>query len=62
MSQYFHKPFRSFGRNINPIQDPGGGGGQKAPPTSFYPVTSTNVGISPKNFPTFSFDPFDILA
>ena len=33
-------------------------GSQKAPPTSFSPVTSTNVGISPKNFLTFSFNPF----
>ena len=31
---------------FNPIQD---GGGEKSPPrpTSFYPVTSTNVGIGP---------------
>ena len=34
---------------INLIQD--GRGGKKAPPpTSFSPVTSTNVGISPKLF------------
>ena len=33
---------------INPIQD--GGGDQKGPPTSFYPVTSTKVGISNQNF------------
>ena len=34
--------------HFNPIQD-GGGGWQKAPPppTSFSPVTSTNVGIVP---------------
>ena len=32
------------------------------PPTSFSPVTSTNVGISPKNFLTFSFDPFATLV
>ena len=33
--------------DINPIQD--GGGGKKSPPrpTSFSPVTSTNVGIGP---------------
>ena len=30
-------------RKINLIQD---GGGKKAPPTSFSPVTSSNVGIS----------------
>ena len=29
---------------LNTIQDGGwGGGGQKGPPTSFFPVTSTNV-------------------
>ena len=28
----------------NTIQD---GGGKKAPPTSFSPVTSTNIGITP---------------
>ena len=43
---------------INPIQDEGGGGWQKGPPTSFSPVTSTNVGLSPKNFLTFSFNTF----
>ena len=32
----------------NPIQD--GEGGQKGPPTSFSPITSTSVGISPKTF------------
>ena len=30
----------------------------KRPPTSFSPVTSANIGISPKNFLTFSFNPF----
>ena len=44
--------------NINPIQD----GGKKAPSTSFSPVTSTNVGISPQNFLTFSFNPFSTLV
>ena len=38
------------------------GGGQKGPPTSFSPVTSTNVRISPQNFLTFSFNPFDRLV
>ena len=42
---------------INPIQDLGGGG-QKDPPKSFSPVTSTNVGLSPQNFLTFSFNTF----
>ena len=32
-------------------------GCQKEPPTSFSAVTSTNVGISLKNFWTFSFNP-----
>ena len=36
----------------------GGGGVKKVPPTNFSPVTSTNVGISPQNFLTFSFNPF----
>ena len=39
-----------------------GGGGQKGPPTSFFPVTSTNVGIGPYNFLTFSFNPFATLV
>ena len=39
-----------------------GEGGKKAPATSFPPVTSTNVIISPKNFLDFSFDPFDTLV
>ena len=37
-------------------------GGQKGPPTSFSPVNSTNVGISPQNLLTFSFNPFAILV
>ena len=47
---------------FNPIQDPGVGGGQKGPPTSFVPVTSINVGIVPQNFLTFSFNPFATLV
>ena len=40
---------------LNPIQDGGGGGGgggpkSPAPPTSFSPVTPTNVEFSPKTF------------
>ena len=52
-------------RNINPIQD--GEEGQKYPPpplphpTSFPPVTSTNVRRSPQKFLTFSFNPFVTL-
>ena len=40
----------------------GWGGGAKRLSTSFSPVTSTNVRISPKNFLTFSFNPFDRLV
>ena len=36
----------------------GGGGSKKALLTSFPPVTSTNVVISPKNIFTFGFNPF----
>ena len=48
---------------INPIQDRlGGGGAKRSPPlTSFSPVTSTNLGFGPKNFLTFSFNPFATL-
>ena len=45
--------------SFNAIQD---GGGAKDSPTSFSPVTPTNVRISPKNFLTFSFNPFDTLV
>ena len=48
-----------FVGSFNPIQD--WGGGAKRPPTSFSPVTSTNVGISPENFLSFSFNPFVTL-
>ena len=37
-------------------------GGQKGSPTSFSPVTSTNLEISPQNFLTFSFNPFATLV
>ena len=45
---------------LNPIQDRG----QKDPSTSFFPVTSTNVGIGPQNFFSFSFsfNPFATLV
>ena len=42
----------------NPIQD---GVGAKMPPTSFSPVTSTNVRICPQNFLTFGYNPFAIF-
>ena len=46
---------------FNPILD--GGSGQKATPlSSFPPVTSTKVRISPQNFLTFSFNPFATLV
>ena len=50
---------------FNPIEDGGRGGGrQKAPlpPTSFSPVISTNAKFGPKNFLTFSVNPFDTLV
>ena len=31
-------------------------------PTSYSPITYTNVGVSPKNFLTFSFNPFATLV
>ena len=39
-------------------------GGKKPPPfpTSFFPVTSKNVGISLKNYLTSSFNPFATLV
>ena len=37
------------------------GGGKKSP-SDFSPVTSTNMGISLKNFLTFSFNPFTTLV
>ena len=49
----------SIKSNINPIQDEGA---KKALPTSFFPVTSTNVGIDTYNFLTFSFNPFATLV
>ena len=39
-----------------------GGWGKKVPPTSFSPVTSTNVGFSPQNLLAFSFNPFATLV
>ena len=37
-------------------------GAKKATPTSFNPVTSTKIGISPQNFLTFSFNHFSTLV
>ena len=39
----------------------GAGAKRPPPPTHFFPGTSTNVGISPKNFLTFSFNAFATL-
>ena len=36
----------------------GWGRGKKAPPTNFFPITSTNIRISPQTFLNFSFNPF----
>ena len=47
---------------FNPIQDGGGGGAKRSPPTSFSPVTSTKVGISHQNFLTLGFNPFTTMA
>ena len=46
-------------KSFHPVQD---GGGKKVPPTSFPPITSTNVGIRPQSFLTFSFNPFATLV
>ena len=48
---------------LNPIQDGGGrgGGDKKATATSFSSVTSANVGISPQNILTFTFNLFTTL-
>ena len=45
---------------LNPIQDDRGF--KKVPLTSFPPVTSANIEISPQNFMTFSFNPFATLV
>ena len=49
--------------DLNPIQDRGWGTKSPPPyPTSFFPLTSTNIGISSKNFLTFSFELFATLV
>ena len=47
-----------IGLLFNRIQD----WGSKRSPTSFSPVTSTNVGFSVQNLPTFNFNPFVTLV
>ena len=49
----------TFPEYINPTQDIGGG--TEKPPTSFYPVTSPNVGVTPQNFLTYNFHPSETL-
>ena len=50
-SQNLFQEIFVFLYNLNPIHDEEEGrGGQKGPHTSFSPVTSTNVGTSPKTF------------
>ena len=44
--------------HFNPIHDGVGGWCGKRPSTSFSPVTSTNVGINPQSFQTFSFQTY----
>ena len=44
------------------VENTRGGVLQKDPPTSSSSVTSPNVGISPQNFLTFSFNPFATLV
>ena len=47
---------------FNPVQDRDAEvGEQKGSPTNFSPVTSKNVGLSPQNFLSFSFNPFVTL-
>ena len=47
---------------INLIQDRGQGQKVPPPPTTFSPVTSTNVGISPQNFLNSNFNLFVTLV
>ena len=56
---YNHSQYIDF----NPVRDGKRGGEQKGPtPTSFFSVTSTNVGISTQTSLTFSFNPFATLV
>ena len=47
---------------LSPYSEWMGGGANMPPLTSFSPVTSTNVGLSPQKFLTFSFNPISILV
>ena len=43
---------------INSMED----GGERGTPISFSPVTSTKIGINPKNLLTFSFNPLTTMV
>ena len=59
----FKNKISNITQPLNPIQDrQEGGEGRKAPPTSFSPVTFTNLGITLQNFLTFCFNPFATLV
>ena len=53
---------RNLKSNFNRISDGSGVGDKKSLLTSFFPVTSTNVGISHKKVPTFSFNCFATMV
>ena len=55
MGFYKSKGLHEYSLNI--IQE-GGSGDQKGPPTSSFSVTSANLEVCPRNFLTFSFNPF----
>ena len=63
---YYIELFRSGADRHNDIltlysEWEGRGGGKKVP-YQIFPVISTNLGISPQNFLTFSFSPFPTLV
>ena len=55
-------PLQKSNKTLTLFRMGGGEGEQKDPPTSFFAVISSNVGISSPNFPTFSFNPFATLV
>ena len=57
------KDHRGLVRDCSFVRQPYLGWGAKRPSLPvFFPVISTNVGISPQNFLTFNFNPFATLA
>ena len=56
----FHSTFE--GLTLFRVVGEWGGGGGEVLPISVSPVTSATVGISLRNFLTFSFNPFSILV